>query len=613
MSNEAPGSGTLGRVDHAVVRFEDVLDGAVADDATAPRAADGPEHGAGASRPGAMHHPEGSLPGDGSHVALAALHHVQAPGLPEQQAVPVAQAGPASSVAADPPAPVRVEGASLAVRGDRVLHDVLHDVPLPGRIEGIEGASPTGRAYRNTEATGASSGGAGARDEVPGSAGDGLVVGDPRDVPAHAWVPPKLDTAAALTLPDPRDVPAGASPDARRHATNEAGATEREAPASEPAGAPRGPIAPGAPAPSGSLRGMSVQGGPPEDTSVPGGPPNAMPAPGRFLQAAPVPAGPPQSTPAPGEPAAPAERVPPGASQPTAAPHEGFSDAAMPSVSSSRPRFEGGGLPARVGRQQGGGSGTTDAPPPGVSRQGSPSSRPPAVPDARLDDAPSFGPAAEEPSGQRTTAVHELPEGIARAGARMAAADPSRQPFASHVEALSGPGPRASGSASPGLPSGNAGASEPWWGAWGAGEAPPVADQVGPLLATLASGPDGTRTAGLSLVPPGLGVLRAEVESRAGQVAVRLWAASEAGYRALAAAAHELAASLAHAGLEVASVEVHHTARAGTGSSSDGNRREAGTVQRRRASTWPTQGRSVTRTMSRPRSRHCPSGAGSWM
>jgi flagellar hook-length control protein FliK len=98
-----------------------------------------------------------------------------------------------------------------------------------------------------------------------------------------------------------------------------------------------------------------------------------------------------------------------------------------------------------------------------------------------------------------------------------------------------------------------------------------VADQVGPLLATLASGPDGTRTAGLSLVPPGLGVLRAEVESRAGQVAVRLWAASEAGYRALAAAAHELAASLAHAGLEVASVEVHHTARAGTGSSSDGN------------------------------------------
>jgi flagellar hook-length control protein FliK len=86
--------------------------------------------------------------------------------------------------------------------------------------------------------------------------------------------------------------------------------------------------------------------------------------------------------------------------------------------------------------------------------------------------------------------------------------------------------------------------------------APPVAGQVAPAVATLASGPDGTHTMTLVLTPETLGQVEVRVTVTAGTLDLSLRGASEHGRAALLDALPDLRRDLEAAGLTCSRLQV---------------------------------------------------------
>ncbi|MEX5721440.1 flagellar hook-length control protein FliK, partial [Geodermatophilus maliterrae] len=86
--------------------------------------------------------------------------------------------------------------------------------------------------------------------------------------------------------------------------------------------------------------------------------------------------------------------------------------------------------------------------------------------------------------------------------------------------------------------------------------APPVAGQVAPAVATLASGPDGTHTMTLVLTPETLGQVEVRVTVTAGTLDLSLRGASEHGRAALLDALPDLRRDLEGAGLTCSRLQV---------------------------------------------------------
>jgi flagellar hook-length control protein FliK len=98
--------------------------------------------------------------------------------------------------------------------------------------------------------------------------------------------------------------------------------------------------------------------------------------------------------------------------------------------------------------------------------------------------------------------------------------------------------------------------------------AAPVAGQVAPVVATLASGPNGTHTMTLVLTPETLGPVEIRVTVHNGSIELGLRGASEAGRAALLDALPDLRRDLESSGLSCSRLQVDRE-QAGSGQPQD--------------------------------------------
>jgi hypothetical protein len=98
--------------------------------------------------------------------------------------------------------------------------------------------------------------------------------------------------------------------------------------------------------------------------------------------------------------------------------------------------------------------------------------------------------------------------------------------------------------------------------------APPVAGQLAPAVATLASGPDGSHTMTLVLTPETLGPVEIRVTVHNGTIDLGLRGASDAGRAALLDALPDLRRDLESSGLSCSRLQVDRE-QAGSGHSQD--------------------------------------------
>jgi flagellar hook-length control protein FliK len=97
---------------------------------------------------------------------------------------------------------------------------------------------------------------------------------------------------------------------------------------------------------------------------------------------------------------------------------------------------------------------------------------------------------------------------------------------------------------------------------------PPVAGQVAPVVATLASGPNGTHTMTLVLTPETLGPVEIRVTVHNGTIDLGLRGASDAGRAALLDALPDLRRDLESSGLSCSRLQVDRE-QAGSGQSQE--------------------------------------------